>query len=104
MIRHCVLIRSSPAAGAAVAELPEVFAALAHLGERLPGMLAFAGGPDVSPEGLQRGYAHVFTIDFADAAARDAYLADPEHKALGARLKAAAEGGREGILVVDFEA
>lgn len=101
MIRHCVLIR--PASDAAAADFPEVLAALARLGDRLPGMLAFAGGPDVSPEGMQRGYAHAFTIDFADAAARDAYLADPEHKALGARLTAAAEGGRDGILVVDLE-
>ena len=104
MIRHCVLVRPSATAPAAVADLPQVFAAQARLGERLPGMLAFAGGPDVSPEGLQRGYAHAFTIDFADAAARDAYLVDPEHKALGARLVAAAEGGRDGILVIDFEA
>jgi hypothetical protein len=66
-------------------------------------MTAVAGGADVSPEGLQRGYTHAFTIDFADAAARDGYLVDAEHKALGARLVAAAEGGREGILVVDFE-
>jgi Stress responsive A/B Barrel Domain len=79
-----------------------VFAGLAALKDRLPGILAFAGGADASPEGLQRGHTHAFTIDFADAAARDAYLADAGHKALGARLVAAARGGLDGITVVDF--
>ena len=31
------------------------------------------------------------------------YHDDPEHKLLGARLVAAAEGGVDGLLVVDFE-
>ena len=102
MIRHIVLLRPKP--DAAAAEIRAVLDGLARLGDRLPGMLAFAGGADVSPEGLQQGFGYGFTIDFADAAARDAYLVDPEHKALGARLVAAAEGGRQGILVVDIEA
>ncbi len=99
MIRHCVLVKARPDAPAG--ELEAVFVDLAALKDRLPGMLAFAGGSDASPEGLQRGHTHAFTIDFADAAARDTYLADAEHKALGARLTAAA-GGIEGITVVDF--
>ena len=102
MIRHCVLIRAKP--GLPDGEIAAAFDGLRALGSRLTGMLAFAGGADASPEGLQRGYTHAFTIDFADEAARDAYLVDGEHKALGARLVAAAEEGREGILVVDFEA
>ena len=31
------------------------------------------------------------------------YHDDPEHKALGARLVAAADGAIDGLLVVDFE-
>ncbi len=58
----------------------------------------------MSAQGLQRGYTHAFTIDFTDAFARDAYLVDLEHKALGTRLVAAAEAARDGILVLDFEA
>ena len=104
MIRHIVLLRPKP--DAAAAEIRAVLDGLARLGDRLPGMLAFAGGADISPEGLQQGFGfgYGFTIDFADAAARDAYLVDPEHKVLGARLVATAEGGRQGILVVDIEA
>jgi hypothetical protein len=102
MIRHCVLVRARPDHDPD--ELAAVFAGLAGLRQRLPGMLAFAGGADVSPEGLQRGYTHAFTIDFTDASARDAYLVDPEHKALGTRLVATAEEARDGILALDFEA
>ena len=101
MIRHCVLIRARP--DREPGELEAVLVDLAALRQRLPGMLSFASGADVSPEGLQRGYTHAFTIDFTDLAARDAYLADADHKALGARLVATAEGGRNGILVLDFE-
>jgi hypothetical protein len=42
-------------------------------------------------------------MDFPDATARDAYLADGKHKAAGARLVAALEGGDEGLLVFDIE-
>jgi hypothetical protein len=99
MIRHIVLLRAGPDTDAG--ELAAVFAGLGALKDRLPGVLSFHRGPDVSPERLQRGYTHAFTIDFTDVPARDAYLADPEHKALGAHL-AAVLGGRENILVVDF--
>ena len=101
MIRHCVLVRAR--ADREPGELEAVFAGLAALGRRLPGLQAFAGGADVSPEGLQRGYTHAFTIDFADETARDAYLVDAGHPAPCARLRDTAEGGRDGILVLDFE-
>lgn len=59
-------------------------------------------GPDVSPEGLGRGFTAGFVIDFPSEAARDAYLSDADHQALGAQLVALCEGGVEGLLVVDF--
>ena len=99
MIRHIVLIRAG--SGTDLIELRNVLAALDGLRARLPGMRNFHAGADVSPEGLQRGYTHAFTIDFADTVARDAYLVDPEHKTLGGRLSACV-GGRDNILVVDF--
>jgi hypothetical protein len=101
MIRHVVMVKAR--ADLPAGELEAVFAGLSGLKAWLPGMLAFAGGRDVSPEGLQRGYTHAFTIDFADAAARDAYLVDEEHRRLGSQLRAAAAGGRDGLLVVDID-
>ena len=42
-------------------------------------------------------------LDFADQAVGMRYHDDPEHKALGARLVAAADGAIDSLLVVDFE-
>lgn len=102
MIRHCVFIRFRPTVTAP--EKAALFARIAALRPRLPGFLAAHVGRNVSPEsGMDKGYAEGFIVDFADAAARNAYLADPEHRKAGAELVAAAIGGAEGILVCDME-
>lgn len=100
MIRHIVLVRFKT--GLQAGHVDALFGELDRLRDVLPGMGAFSAGANVSPEGLARGYTHAFTVDFADAAARDAYLVHPAHQAAGARIVAAAEGGIDGILVVDF--
>ena len=100
MIRHVVLVRFREDVPAA--EIEAIFEQLDRLRARLPGMKAFCHGSNVSPEGLSRGFSHVFTADFSDAAARDAYLAHPDHEAAGARLVKAAEGGLAGLTVLDF--
>ena len=100
MIRHMVLVRFRE--GVAPSDISAIFGELAGLRRHLPGMRSFAHGPDVSPEGLSHGFSHAFTVDFDDAAARDAYLALPEHEAAGARLVRAAEGGLAGLMVVDI--
>lgn len=102
MIRHVVLVTFRD--DVTPNEIDSVLAQLSDLRSVLPGMIAFACGPDVSPEGLGRGFTHAFTCDFTDAAARDAYLAHPAHKAAGERLAASARGGLDGLLVVDIEA
>nr|WP_292589320.1 Dabb family protein [Mesorhizobium sp.] len=58
---------------------------------------------NVSPEPFSRGFTHGFTIDFRDAARRDAYLVHEAHQRAGARLVAALEGGTDGLMVVDLE-
>lgn len=100
MVRHVVLVRF--AAETEPGEIAAVVRELAGLKDRIEGMLDFQAGPDISPEGMGRGYGHAFTIDFADLAARDRYLADEAHARAGARLTAAAEGGRDGLVVVDL--
>ena len=76
---------------------------LVALCAELPNVLSGGFGRNVSPEGLARGFDDGFVIDFVDAAARDAYLADETHRAIGADLVAALEGGRDGLVVFDFE-
>lgn len=101
MIRHIVLCKFTATVSAA--ECESIFAELAALRGHLTGITAMAFGANVSPEGLAQGFAHGFSIDFADAAARDAYLADPAHARAGARLVAALEGGLSGLIVFDIE-
>ena len=100
MIRHIVLFRAR--GDLHPGSLEAIFDGLAGLKAAIPGMLDFKAGPDASPEGMQRGLTHGFTIDFADEAARDAYLVDPDHQALGARLVTATENGRDGLCVLDL--
>lgn len=73
--------------------------ALKHI---INGLESTVFGTNVSPEGLEQGYNDGFVMTFTDANARDAYLEHPEHKAAGARLVAALEGGLDGLLVVDL--
>ena len=100
MIRHVVLVRFL--AAVPQAEREAIFAQLRALTSVVPGMSGFAAGSNVSPEGLARGYTHLFTADFTDPASRDAYLVHPDHQAAGARLVAATDGGVDGLVVLDF--
>jgi hypothetical protein len=98
MIRHVVLCRFRKDQDVAA-----IFAALKRLQDKMPGILAISCGADNSPEGLQKGFTHGFTVDFSDAAARDAYLPHPEHQAVGRMIVDALEGGLEGLAVLDWE-
>ncbi len=97
MIRHVVLLKLRDAAQA-----PQIFTALETLQSQIPGIMNISTGSDCSPEGLQRGYTHGFTVDFIDAAARDAYLPHSAHQKVGAMI-VAATGGIDGVLVLDWE-
>ena len=98
MIRHAVFVRFQPDA-----DTHKILAALTALKSHIPGIIAISAGADCSPEGLQRGHTHGFMVDFSDAAARDAYLPHPEHQKVGAMIVAAAEGGIDGVTVIDWE-
>ncbi len=102
MIRHCVFIRFGDDVESAHRQ--SLFQQLEALQSRLEGILAFHGGVNVSPEtGMDKGFADGFMIDFASVEARDAYLEDEAHQAIGAQLVAAAVDGANGILVYDME-
>ena len=100
MIRHIVLIRFRP--DVSEAEIDGTFSALPVLSARLPGVLGFAFGRSQSPERIERGYLHGFTVDFASWDALATYQADAGHKAFGGSLVAAAVGGIDGLLVFDL--
>jgi hypothetical protein len=100
MIRHIVLLKARP--DVTEAEIAAIFADLAAIREKLPGVLAIHSGRSESPEKIERGYMHGFTVDFTDWAALAAYQDHPDHKRVGAALVAAADGGIDGILVFDL--
>lgn len=100
MIRHCVFIKFKTSVGEA--EKTSIYEALVALRVKVAGFVSIAYGPNASPEGLGKGFDDGFTIDFSDEAARDAYLEDADHKVVGGRIVAAAEGGVEGLIVFDL--
>jgi hypothetical protein len=102
MIRHIVLLKART--GVTDDKIFAIFADLAAIKEKLPGVLAVHFGRSESPEKIERGYLHGFTVDFADWAALAAYQDHPDHKRVGAALVAVAEGGIDGILVFDLPA
>lgn len=101
MLRHCVFVKFQPSVSRAARDA--IYADLAGLDRKVPGMLRLNAGANVNPEGLGQGFDEGFLIDFEGAAARDAYLVHPDHQAIGARIVAAAEGGVNGLFVFDFE-
>jgi hypothetical protein len=102
MIRHCVFIRFQ--AHISAAEKTAIYKGIAALKDHVPGFIAAHVGANSSPEtGMDKGYSDGFIIDFADASARDAYLIHPDHRAIGGKIVAAAEGGVGGVLVFDLD-
>jgi hypothetical protein len=102
MIRHFVLLRFRDDVTAQVKQT--LFEALSDLQGHLTGVRGFHAGPNVSVEtDLIRGFKDAFWFDFEDVAARDAYLVDEKHQAVGAQLVAHTIGGADGVVVVDME-
>ena len=100
MIRHIVLVRFR--AGIIEETVAAIFADLAAIKAKLPGVIDIRAGRSESPEQIERGYMHGFMVDFTDWAALAAYQDHPDHRRVGAALVAAAEGGIDGILVFDL--
>lgn len=100
MIRHIVLIRFR--ADVTEAQVAAMFEELESIRSKISGVLSITSGRSESPEKIERGYMHGFVVDFDGWDALEAYQTHPDHKALGAKLVAHAEGGLDGILVFDL--
>jgi len=97
MVKHIVLFRMKPTTSPA--KIAEIEQALADLVARMEGLEDFLWGPYSSNEGLNRGYTHGFIMSFSDAAARDAYLPHPDHRAVADLILPAVDE----VLAFDFE-
>lgn len=66
-----------------------------------PYIRSFTGGRDISIESLQKGYSHVFMLEFEDEHDRDWYVnGDPVHKRFGVDELT---GVVEDVMVVEFK-
>ena len=101
MITHMVLLKVRK--DAARKEVDQVFAEIAALKQKIPGIVSYAGGPYSSPEGLHRGFTHAFCMTFKDAAARNTYLPHPAHEAVKGKVLEILDGGLAGVVAFDFE-
>ena len=100
MIRHIVLVRFRP--DMAESDIADIFEALHAIRNVVPGVREIHAGRSESPEKIERGYLHGFTVDFDDWDALEAYQQHPDHRSVGQRLVDNAVGGLDGILVFDL--
>lgn len=100
MIHHIVLVKFR--ANISAPDKQKIWDDLAALSDIVDGLENAVFGQNISDEALARGYSDGFVMAFRDTAARDTYLEHPAHKAAGAALVAALDGGLDGLLVVDI--
>jgi hypothetical protein len=98
MVRHIVVFKFK--AGASEEQIRQVTEALVALRTKIPGIVSLEHGVNNSPEKLNQGFTHVYQVTFTSAAARDAYLPHPAHKAFGELLGRL--GVLESVFVVDY--
>ena len=77
-LRHVVLFSFKAAASAD--QVDAIIAGFGKLPSEIPGIVSYEWGTNVSPEGLNDGFTHCFTLTFASAEDRDTYLGHPEHQ------------------------
>ncbi len=95
-VRHVVMFKYKP--GTTEEQIRAVTDAFRELKNRIPGIVSFEYGSNNSPEGLSRGFTHVYVVTFEDANARDTYLPHPAHQQFGEVV-----GPRlEDVFVVDY--
>ncbi|MEM6771733.1 MAG: Dabb family protein [Bacteroidota bacterium] len=96
LLRHAVLFSfNEDSYPEGVKEVEDAFRALP---EKIPAIHSFEWGTNNSPEGLDKGYTHLFFVTFKSEADREVYLPHPDHKAVGEVLKP----HRKEVLVLDY--
>lgn len=102
MIRHIVLLR--PAPGTPQGTIEKIVGELDPLVSTIPGMIDVHLGTNVNTlPGLDQGYTHAFTVDFADAAARETYYASAEHLSVAQQLAPLFANGLDDLMMFQIE-
>jgi hypothetical protein len=98
MLRHLVVFQWKPETPPE--KIREIEAAFGSLPGKIPEIVDFEWGTDVSVQGFDRGYTHVFVVTVASEEDRDIYLPHPEH----AEFIALSRPHVEKLLVLDYYA
>jgi hypothetical protein len=84
VLRHVVLFGFKETSSQE--DVQKVIDAFKALPSQISEIKGFEWGTNSSPEGLNQGLTHAFTLTFHSDADRDAYLPHPAHKEFGAIL------------------
>lgn len=68
------------------AQIDRIIENFAKLQDHIPEIIAFEHGKNISPEGLDQDFTHVFLVTFKDKAGLEVYLPHPAHKAFVDKL------------------
>ena len=96
VLRHVVMFGWKP--GTDSAAIDKVVTAFGNLEHKIKLIKAYEWGINNSPENLNNGLTHCFTLTFSSEADRNAYLIHPDHKAFVAVLSPAPDK----VTVVDY--
>lgn len=96
LLRHVVMFGWEK--GTDQQDIEKIVTAFKGLPNQISLIKAFEFGTNNSPENLNKGLTHCFTLTFTSEADRDAYLIHPAHKAFVAKLKP----GPTAITVFDY--
>jgi hypothetical protein len=95
-VRHVVSFKFKETA--TPQQIQKVVDAFGELKAKIPVIVSFECGTNISPEKLNKGFTHCFILTFKSEKDRDLYLVHPAHKAFGEGL-----GPILGdVLVIDF--
>jgi hypothetical protein len=76
---HIVLLKFKPeTTEEAIQSIFDSLRAL-HDEKKIPGLMSYSGGIYSSPEGLNKGFTHAFTMVFEDELCRNNYFPHVEH-------------------------
>lgn len=100
-IKHVVLMKFKPEVTQET--IDGIEADLKAIQQKLPGMLEFSMGPNVSQEGVSKDFTHGFVMTFASLADLQAYLPHPDHVAVKPKIINNLDGGLDGAMIMDWE-
>ena len=96
VLRHVVMFKFKE--GTAKADIDKVQEAFSALPSKISQIQSYEWGTNNSPEGLDKGFTHIFFLTFNSEEDRAAYLPHPDHKAFGDILGPHLED----VLVLDY--